>query len=215
MSRDDFILAEYQSLRAEILQISAQLPMITRYTLAVMLALYAAPFALKSPDVPTTSISLGHGFWGWVLVMLGVDFVIIALAQRFIVSSIGMRRVGSYLAEILEPKTGGALEYETAVFGTLPLKTSRITEAGSIIMFISGVHVLAAGIVGGAIVQGSGVLLSMALAGLAVLPACILLSIKRSREALFDPRAERTAAITELKAWRATQATAASGDGPK
>jgi hypothetical protein len=184
MFTSEYILAEYKTLRAEILQASSQLPFVTRHALSVIVALYVAPFAFKSVEAASKSSFEGHNPIGWILVIIGADLAILALAQRLLSATHGMRKLGAYIAVVLEPKTNSSMRYETAMWR---IAENKPADAVWIIGIVGGMHVVAAAIVGAMVVKNA----ALTLAGIAMAPPLLLLCVPSARETMFFARRQR------------------------
>jgi len=189
MPYDDLVTAEFNALRAEILQQLASLAETTRTFLLFAATLYAVPIYLKLNSLAT-----------WLVAALIIDMTLFTMALRLAVVTNQVRRIGSYIRHVLEPKTNGAMEYEAA-FHTLIFSDHQfMDESAAIVGASCVVHLLATYAVARWLVTPTSVqaMYTLVAAGM-LLPLLLLISGQWRR--LFSGDADRKQISDVLANW--------------
>jgi hypothetical protein len=124
----ELFLAEYTALRAEILQrMSMQWNI---FALQLTAAGVVFSFALSN-----------SAHTGFLLILPVISYV---LTARYVSHFLGVQHVGSYIREVLEPKTGGHLGWETWTKGRTNRPRARaLNWLNPLLLAFSGVAVIA------------------------------------------------------------------------
>jgi hypothetical protein len=102
---DDWIELEYKHLRDEIMSLGAAKLGTVRFYLPAAASVYAVPYLLKQT---------GQAYL-WALCSAVAGLLVLTMSQTLFVSSNGIRRLGVYIRDVLEPRTRGGLRWEHAV----------------------------------------------------------------------------------------------------
>jgi hypothetical protein len=105
MSKEAWMELEYQQLRAEILALIEAEQSTTRFFLPAAAAVYAIPYVLQQ----TSQMFL----WSVCAGLAGL--LIVAMSYTLFASVDGIRRIGMYIKEAIEPRTNGGLRWESIV----------------------------------------------------------------------------------------------------
>lgn len=133
MSYDEFVRAEFDALRAEILQHLQSIAETTRTSLLFAATLYAIPvyLSLTRPEV-------------WVIAILIVDMTLFTMSLRIGVVTNQVRRIGNYIRHVLEPKTRGAMHYERSFHDLIASERAFLDEGSAVVGVCCVVNLLAA-----------------------------------------------------------------------
>lgn len=102
---DDWIALEYEHLRTEIMSLGAAKLGTVRFYLPAAASVYAVPYLLKQTNQS----------YLWTLCSAVAGLLVLTMSQTLFVSSNGIRRLGVYIRDVLEPRTRGGLRWEHAV----------------------------------------------------------------------------------------------------
>jgi len=101
----DWVELEYKHLRDEIMSLGAAKLGTVRFYLPAAAAVYTVPYLLKQTNQA----------YLWALCAAVAGLLVLTMSQTLFVSSSGIRRLGVYIREVIEPRTNGGLRWEHAV----------------------------------------------------------------------------------------------------
>lgn len=106
MTTENWIQLEYQSLRQEILAQMEVEQSAVRFFLPAAAVVYTVPYLLQQP----------HDVFLWSVCAGLAGLLVCAMSYTLLASVDGVRKIGMYIKEAIEPRTGGGLRWEAVVY---------------------------------------------------------------------------------------------------
>lgn len=113
MDTDRWMELEFNALRSEILALGEAERSSVRFYIPVAAVVYAVPYFLLQQ--PAMKVDQQQEAFIWTFCATVVGLLTLAMIQSIFWSVDGARRIGTYIRNGIEPRTGGGLRWETVL----------------------------------------------------------------------------------------------------